>query len=175
MTISATTATPFDSVDLRNTLGKFATGVTVITARGADGRPVGMTANSFTSVSLDPPLLLFCLANSAGSLPDFVAAEAFAIHVLSADQHLLSRQFATPAADKFAGLNVAEDAAGVPEIEGVLARFSCRTVSRTQEGDHTIFIGQVENYKKLDGDPLLFFSGGYRLSQEHPAAPSRRQ
>ncbi|MDJ0349596.1 flavin reductase family protein [Cryobacterium sp. PH29-G1] len=174
MVLSAETATPFDTIDLRNTLGKFATGVTVITTRGADGRHVGITANSFTSVSLDPPLLLFCLANSSPILPVFETAEHFAIHVLAVDQHQLSRQFATPAIDKFSGLAVTEDDVGTPEIQDVLARFSCRTVSRTTEGDHTIFIGHVRSYKRLEGDPLVFFSGKYRVSQDHPAILPRR-
>ncbi|MCG2622579.1 flavin reductase family protein [Arthrobacter sp. I2-34] len=172
-TISLTDRTDFDPVDLRRSLGRFATGVTVITTRGADGSRVGMTANSFTSVSLDPPLLLFCIANTAPSLEHFRSSGRFAIHVLSAEQHLLSSQFARPAADKFAGLEVTEDGDGVPEIRDVLVRFACRTVSSYVEGDHTIVVGRVHSYSRRDGEPLVFFSGEYKIAQDHPEVPAR--
>lgn len=164
----------FDAMDLRRSLGRFATGVTVITTRGTDGTRIGMTANSFTSVSMDPPLLLFCVANNAPSLEHFKASGVFAIHVLSSEQRHLSSQFARPAADKFAGLEVAVDEDGVPAIKGVLVRFVCRTVSSYVEGDHTIFVGRVNAHTRGEGDPLVFFSGEYKITGDHPEMPPLR-
>ncbi len=158
----------FDTRDLRQALGQYATGVTVVTARAADGRKVAMTANSFTSVSLDPPLVLWCPARNAPSLPDFTAATHFAVNVLAADQHHLSRRFATPAEDKFAGMPIAEGIAGTPLLEGAVARFQCRTVQQLDVGDHVVMIGEIEHYDALGGEPLVFHSGLYRLAAKHP-------
>ncbi|MEU6586613.1 flavin reductase [Nocardia sp. NPDC046763] len=153
---------------LRNALGLYATGVTVVTSRAPDGRKVGVTANSFTSVSLDPPLVAWCPAKKAPSLPDLVAASHFAVNVLAADQHELSRQFATPAPDKFAGVAHHDGIAGVPLLDNSIARFQCRTVQRVEAGDHVIFIGEVEQFDTCNGQPLVFHSGGYRIAADHP-------
>jgi flavin reductase (DIM6/NTAB) family NADH-FMN oxidoreductase RutF/2-polyprenyl-6-methoxyphenol hydroxylase-like FAD-dependent oxidoreductase len=158
----------FDRRDFRNALGQFATGVTVVTTRDEEGRRVGLTANSFSSLSLDPPLLLFCLDRHAPSLPAFLDCGHFAINVLAADQHHLSRQFSTPAEDKFAGVEVVDGPGGVPLLEGVLARFTCRHVERYEGGDHLIFIGEVEEYETFGGEPLVFHSGFYRVATRHP-------
>lgn len=158
----------FDRRDLRQALGQFATGVTVVTTLAPDGRRVGLTANSFTSLSLEPPLLLFCLDRRAPSLPAFVDSSHFAVNVLAADQHHLSRQFAMPAEDKFAGVDVVDGPGGVPLLEGVLARFTCRHVEHYEGGDHLIFIGEIEEYDSAGGEPLVFHSGFYRVATRHP-------
>ena len=158
----------FDRRDFRRTLGQFATGVTVITTRGLDGGRVGMTANSFSSVSMDPPLVLWSLDRGAPSVGDFVGASHFAINILAANQHHLSRQFSTPQADKFEGVEVAEGVAGVPLLEGVIARFVCRNARQYEGGDHLIFIGEVERYERFDGEPLVLHSGFYRVATRHP-------
>ncbi|PQP23852.1 styrene monooxygenase/indole monooxygenase family protein [Rhodococcus opacus] len=158
----------FDPRDLRRALGQYATGVTVITARAPDGRKIGVTANSFTSVSMDPPLVSWCPASKAPSLPDLTAATHFAVNVLAANQHDLSRQFSTPAEDKFAGVATTEGIAGVPLIDDAIAHFQCRTVQRVEAGDHIIFLGEIEQYDADPGEPLVFHSGSYRLVTKHP-------
>jgi flavin reductase (DIM6/NTAB) family NADH-FMN oxidoreductase RutF len=158
----------FDIRDFRAALGQFATGVTVITTRAPDGRKVGMTANSFTSVSMEPPLVLWCPSKRAPSLADFEESTHFAINVLASDQHVLSRQFATPSEDKFAGADVVEGIAGVPLLKGAVATFQCRTVARHDAGDHVIYIGEVEAYEGIGGAPLVFHSGKYHATASHP-------
>ncbi|MCQ4084040.1 flavin reductase family protein [Streptomyces sp. RB6PN25] len=160
--------TPFERRDFRRALGQYATGVTVVTARTTDGRPVGMTANSFASVSLNPPIVLWCLSKNAPSLPHFTAASHFAINVLAADQHHLSRQFATPATDKFARAPVTVGTAGTPLLDGAVARFQCRTVQHIDAGDHVIVLGEVEQYEAPGGEPLVFHSGSYHMTTRHP-------
>jgi len=160
-----------DRRDFRRALGQFATGVTVVTARTADGRKVGVTVNSFSSVSLDPPLVLWSLSRQAPSLADFTHATHFAVNVLAAGQHHLSRQFSTPLPDKFSGVEFAEGPAGVPLLSGVNAHFVCRNVRQYDGGDHVIFLGEVEDYKYSDGEPLVFHSGRYRLATRHPDIP----
>ena len=152
----------FDRRDLRQALGQFATGVTVVTARTSSGRSVGMTANSFTSLSLDPPLVLWSVARSAPSCADFVDASHFAINVLGADQQHTSRQFSTPQADKFDGVAWRPGVTGVPLIDGAVAAFECRAMDVHQGGDHLIIVGEVERYHWCDRDPLVFHAGRYR-------------
>lgn len=161
-------ASAFDLRDFRGALGQFATGVTVVTTLGVDGRKVGMTANSFTSVSMEPPLVLWCPSKRAPSLVDFEDATHFAINILASDQHVLSRQFATPATDKFAGAETTEGIAGIPLLDGAVATFQCRTVSRHDAGDHVIYVGEVERYENAGGEPLLFHSGKYHAATNHP-------
>jgi flavin reductase (DIM6/NTAB) family NADH-FMN oxidoreductase RutF len=158
----------FDLRDFRGALGQFATGVTVVTTLGVDGRKVGMTANSFTSVSMEPPLVLWCPSKRAPSLADFEESTHFAINILASDQHVLSRQFATPSTDKFAGAETSEGIAGIPLLDGALATFQCRTVSRHDAGDHVIYVGEVEKYENAGGEPLLFHSGRYHAATNHP-------
>jgi flavin reductase (DIM6/NTAB) family NADH-FMN oxidoreductase RutF len=157
--------------DYRNALGQYATGITVITACGPDGSKIGVTANSFTSVSLDPPLVSWCLSKKASSLSELENVTHFAVNVLAADQHPLARQFATPSQerqDKFRGVAVTEGIGGLPLIEGAVARFQCRSVERFNAGDHLIFLGEVERYDADDGEPLIFYSGHYRITTKHP-------
>ncbi len=160
-----------DRRDFRRALGQFATGVAVVTTRTSDGRKAGVTVNSFSSVSLDPPLVLWSLSRQAPSFTDFTHATHFAINVLAANQHHISRQFSTPLPDKFAGVEFVEGPAGVPLLQGVNAHFFCRNVRQYDGGDHVIFLGEVEDYKYTDGEPLVFHSGRYRLATRHPDIP----
>ncbi len=151
-----------DSQHFRAALGMFATGVTVITARSADGSLVGLTANSFNSVSLAPPLVLWSLARRAGSLPVFTHGSHYAINILAADQKELAQRFATRDIDRFAGLATEEGAGGVPLIPGCAAVFECANRSQYEEGDHVIFVGEVERCTAQPGaQPLIFHGGRY--------------
>jgi flavin reductase (DIM6/NTAB) family NADH-FMN oxidoreductase RutF len=163
-----TVAERFDRRDLRHALGQFATGVTVVTARTSDGRKIGVTVNSFASVSLNPPLILWSLARQAPSFADFTSCAHFGVNVLEAKQHHLSRQFSTPLPDKFAGVDFAEGQAGVPIVSGAIAQLVCRKVKQYDGGDHVILLGEVEEYKYNDGEPLVFHSGRYRVATRHP-------
>lgn len=165
-------AARFDVRDLRNALGQFATGVTVITTLTPEGRRVGVTANSFTSVSMDPPLVLWCPGQHLYSLPHFEQATHFVINVLASDQHALSRQFASAASDKFLGVECTEGVAGVPVLAGTVATFECRTVARHEAGDHVIYIGEVERYSHRAAPPLVFHAGNYRDTAIHPSVAS---
>ena len=166
--VAAHEADAFDPRELRRALGQYATGVTVVTCLGPDGEPAGMTANSFTSVSLDPPLVLWCPAKKASSTPAFTAATHFAVNVLAADQHYLSRRFATPAEDKFIDVPTRPGASGAPVLEGTVASFECRTVAVHDAGDHLIMLGEVEGFDAPGGPPLVFHSGLYHLATRHP-------
>lgn len=158
----------FDRRDLRTALGQFATGVTVVTTCCADGRRTGVTVNSFSSLSLSPPLVLWSLSKLAPSLPDFCSARYFAINVLAHDQHHLSRQFSTPRTDRFSGLQCAEGVGRVPLLPGVIAQFECQNVRQYDGGDHIIFCGAIERYQRYDKEPLVFHSGRYRVATCHP-------
>ncbi len=161
----------FDRRDFRRALGQFATGVTVVSARGKDGRRVGMTVNSFSSVSLDPPLVLWSISRQSPSFADFSEASHFAINVLAASQHHLSRQFSTPLPDKFVGVECTEGTAGCPLLKGATAHFVCRKVREFDGGDHVIFLGEVEDYQWTEGEPLVFHSGRYHVTTRHPDLP----
>ena len=171
----AAEASPFDAQDLRRALGQYATGVTVVTAEDAAGNRWGMTANSFTSVSLNPPLVMWAAAKSSPSLPAFEAADQFAVNVLASDQHHLSRQFSTSGGDKFDGVTLVPadqvarpDAVHPPVLEGTVAHFVCRRTERVDAGDHVVFFGEIESYDAPGGEPLVFHSGFYRLATRHP-------
>lgn len=153
--------TTIDPRAFRGALGSFATGVTIITTRDAAGEPVGLTVNSFNSVSLNPPLVLWSLANEALSLPAFRDGEHWAVHVLATDQEDLSTRFAKRGADKFADLDIEQGRGGVPLLKGCTARFQCRTASRYQGGDHLIFIGEVLDFDHSENPPLVFHGGRY--------------
>ncbi|MFT3663771.1 flavin reductase family protein [Piscinibacter sp.] len=152
----------FSSLEFRAALGMFATGVTIVTARGADGVPVGLTANSFNSVSLTPPLVLWSLSRRANSMAAFHAGSHYAINILAADQHALAERFAAKQVDRFAGVAWHEGTAGAPLIEGAAAVFECFNRSRYDEGDHVIFVGEVERCTHRAGaQPLIFHGGRY--------------
>ena len=155
-------APSFSTPDFRAALGMFATGVTVVTARGPTGAPVGLTANSFNSVSLSPPLVLWSLARSAGSMPAFERGSHYAVNILAADQHALAERFASKSIDRFADLAFREGAGGAPVIDGAAAVFECFNRSRYEEGDHVIFVGEVERCTwRAGAQPLIFHGGRY--------------
>jgi len=152
-----------DARTLRDALGCFATGVTVVTARTADGRPLGLTANSFTSVSLDPPLLLVCIANSAGSAEALRDAGHFAVNVLQIGQQPVSNLFASRTEDRFGGTGWSEGESGAPVLHGSLSSFECRRHAVHEGGDHFILVGEVVCARfEPRRDPLLYFRGKYR-------------
>ncbi len=160
---------PFDARDLRRALGQYATGVTVVTTSDGSGQRFGMTANSFTSVSLNPPLVLWAAAKSSPSLAAFEASPRFAVNVLASDQHHLSRQFSTSGGDKFDGVRLLPG--DPPLLEGTVAHFVCRRLEhqgRIDAGDHVLFLGEIESYDAGGGEPLVFHSGFYRLATRHP-------
>ena len=150
-----------DAHALRHCLGQFGTGVTVIATRAVDGHLVGLTANSFGALSLDPPLIVWALRVSSPSLPAFDAAERFVVSVLAEAQVEVSRQFASHGQNKFDGIDYAQNQHGLPLIHGAAAWFECRTVSRQIAGDHCLFIAEVESFTSADSAPLLFHAGGY--------------
>ena len=151
-----------DRQHFRSALGMFATGVTIITARDPSGRLVGLTANSFNSVSLTPPLVLWSLSRLAGSLPVFSQGSHYAINILAAEQMPLAQRFATRDIDRFAGVAWREGAGGAPVLEGAAAVFECANRSQYEEGDHIIFVGEVELCSARAGaTPLIFHGGRY--------------
>lgn len=152
----------FDARAFRDALGCFATGVTIVTTKERNGTPVGMTVNSFTSVSLDPPLVLFSLRKSAYSLPAFTEAERFAVHVLAAGQGALSNRFATASAEKWEGVAHEHSEEGCVVLGGGLATFECARHAVVDGGDHLIFLGRVLRFRHAAGEPLLFMRGAYR-------------
>lgn len=152
------------STDLRSyrqALGSFATGITVVTTLRDDGEPVGLTANSFTSVSLEPPLVLWSLARKSPSLGVFEACRHYAINVLSSHQAEHSVRFATPRPDKFAGLDWHPSDEGVPLLEGVTLHLVCENQQRIEAGDHIIFLARVLRYAMRPSDPLIYCRGNY--------------
>lgn len=147
---------------LRDALGAFATGVTVITTRGADGQPVGVTVNSFASVSLDPPLVLWSLGLQSPSLAVFESCGHYAINVLAADQVEFSQRFSQSQSERFAAIDLKVGAGGTPMLPGCCAWFECRNELRYPGGDHLIFVGHVESFHREDRPPLVFHGGRYR-------------
>ena len=155
-------APSFSASDFRAALGMFATGVTIVTARDATGAPVGLTANSFNSVSLSPPLVLWSLSRTAGSMPAFERGSHYAINILAAGQHALALRFATKEVDRFDGVAFRAGTSGVPLLDGAAAIFECFNRSRYEEGDHVIFVGEVERCMRREGaQPLIFHGGRY--------------
>ncbi len=155
--------TTSDTKTLRNALGAFATGVTIVTTRRADGSDAGLTANSFSSVLLDPPMVLWSLAKNSSSIEAFRNAAYFAVHVLATDQDALSGQFASKSGDKFAGLSVGRGHDGVPLLLDCTARFECRTAFQHEGGDHVIFVGEVVGFTHSERSPLIFHGGRYGM------------
>jgi len=153
--------TSWDKRDLRTALGSFGTGVTVVTSGNLQSRLVGVTANSFSSVSLEPPIVLWSLVSSSPSLEVFDATSRFVINVLALEQMNLSKQFSKTFEDKFAGVEYTEGLGGLPVIQNCVATFECKTIQRTVVGDHVLFLGQVENYVYESKTPLLFCQGNY--------------
>jgi flavin reductase (DIM6/NTAB) family NADH-FMN oxidoreductase RutF len=152
---------PIDPRDFRNALGTYGTGVTIITATAADGKPYGITCNSFASVSLNPPLVLWSLGVYSSSLTVFQNASHFTVHVLGTSQQALADKFARSSEDKFAGVEWAPGLGNAPVLAESVAHFQCRSVNRYYGGDHVIFLGAVEAYAYDAGQPLLFARGTY--------------
>jgi flavin reductase (DIM6/NTAB) family NADH-FMN oxidoreductase RutF len=157
----------FDSRELRRVLGTFVTGVTVVTTTDEEGGLHGVTANSFSSVSLDPPLVLWSQAVKTHSHPVFFKAERFAVNILAEDQIELSNRFAKSSQEKFAGLGVDVGLGGVPLLRGCNAWLQCRVVSRLPGGDHTIYVGEVESIARAERRPLAFGNGQYLRIGSH--------
>jgi 3-hydroxy-9,10-secoandrosta-1,3,5(10)-triene-9,17-dione monooxygenase reductase component len=151
----------FDPQAFRDALGSFVTGVTIMTARDEAGRPYGLTANSFNSVSLDPPMVLWSLSLRSGSLPVFRDADNWAVHVLAADQQAMSDRFARPGDGKFAGVEDVDGPEGAPLLAGYAARFGCRARFEYEGGDHAIFLGEVVDFDRREADPLIYHGGRY--------------
>jgi flavin reductase (DIM6/NTAB) family NADH-FMN oxidoreductase RutF len=150
-----------DPRDFRNALGTFATGVTIITAMADDGKPYGLTCNSFASVSINPPLVLWSLGMYSQGLPVFQNASHFAVNVLGASQQALATKFAKSSVDRFEGVDWKGGLGGAPLLTDCVAWFQCRAASRYYGGDHVIFLGAVEAYAYNRKEPLLFVRGGY--------------
>jgi flavin reductase (DIM6/NTAB) family NADH-FMN oxidoreductase RutF len=154
--------------DFRRLLGHFASGVTVVTTRDSQGRPAGLTASAFTSVSLNPPMILVCVAQNAQSYEALQGADRFAVNILGQGQETLSNRFATKsssAAEKFEGIGYKPGMLGLPILADALASLECATVHAYPGGDHTIFVGRIEAGASRDGDgaePLLYYRGRYR-------------
>ena len=155
--------------EFRRALGHFATGVTVVSTRDGDGRPTGLTASSFTSVSLDPPLILVCVDHKSQSYPALLERGRFAVNILRANQQEVSRRFASTRLDKFDDLPFSWSPLDLPLIDGALTQLECVTVSTHAEGDHTILVGRVERAHLGSGEPLIYYRGRYdRLSGANP-------
>ena len=150
-----------DPRSLRQALGCFATGVAVITTLGDWDAPVGLTVNSFSSVSLDPPLILWSLSHNAPSFGAFQRHDGFAVNIMSADAKDLVERFARPSPDKFRGVAWTSGFLGVPLLDSVVATFECRTENRIPKGDHEIYIGRIERYSRTDRSPLIFHGGRF--------------
>ena len=154
--------------DFRRLLGHFASGVTVVTTRDSQGRPAGLTASAFTSVSLNPPMILVCVAQNAQSYEALQGADRFAVNILGQGQETLSNRFATKsssAAEKFEGIGYKPGMLGLPILADALASLECTTVHAYPGGDHTIFVGRIEAGASREGDgaePLLYYRGRYR-------------
>ncbi|HEX2546078.1 MAG TPA: flavin reductase family protein [Ramlibacter sp.] len=173
--ITGDTPQSVDATRLRQSLGAFATGVCLVTTVTEAGKREGMTVNSFSSVSLTPPLVLWSVRDDARSADAFIAARHFVIHVLSAGQKELALHFARPAADKFAAWEdaFAPGLGGCPRLREAAAVFECTTWSRHGEGDHTILVGRVDAFDTTPAEPLLFHAGQIRTAPELAQALGR--
>ena len=153
---------PINKDEFRAALGRFASGVTVVTTRDASGRLHGITVSAFCSVSLEPPLVLVCIEKSAGSHHAFQAGKAFVVNLLAAGQQHISDRFASRVSDKFAGVVYRSGIEDLPVLDDALANLECVLKYSYDAGDHTIFVGEIENARISDGEPLIYFHGSYR-------------
>ncbi len=157
--------TDSNRTELRQALGQFATGVTIVTAVNGSKGPVGITANSFNSVSLDPPMVLWSLSNDSSSKDAFTSAAHFCVHVLTSDQQFLSERFACSGTDKFVDVNWTQGIGDLPLLTEFSARFQCRTAHQYPVGDHIVFVGEVLEFAMRDKRPLVFHGGRYALAE----------
>jgi flavin reductase (DIM6/NTAB) family NADH-FMN oxidoreductase RutF len=155
-------ATELGPDELRQALGRFVTGVTIVTCRDENGEPVGLTANSFNALSLDPPLVLWSLRQASSAIAAFTNASHFAVNVLAADQVDLSRRFARPSSAKFEAGAWTDGHGRAPLLAGCVAVFECRRRSHHAAGDHLLFIGEVERIGGTADTPLVYHAGHYR-------------
>jgi flavin reductase (DIM6/NTAB) family NADH-FMN oxidoreductase RutF len=167
---AADTMPPLAPAAFRDALGHFATGITVMTTLDVEEGRYGVTATSFASLSLDPPLVQWSLRNAAYSLPIFQRSGHFAVNILAADQEAVSRRFATPGVDRFAGLDVEEGLAELPLIAGAAAWIECALETTLPGGDHTILVGRVLRARTFSKTPLLHWRGGYLPIEKDPHA-----
>lgn len=152
----------------RDALGRFASGITVITSIGLDGAPTGFACQSFSSLSLDPPLVLFCVARTSTSWPRIAATGRFAVNILAADQRDVCRAFAASGGDKFAGVDWTPSPHGTAHLDGALAAIDCAVADIHEAGDHLIVIGDVRELRaQREHGPLLYFRGGYAAGAFH--------
>jgi flavin reductase (DIM6/NTAB) family NADH-FMN oxidoreductase RutF/DNA-binding MarR family transcriptional regulator len=157
-----------DPRQFRRALGNFASGVTIVTAAGPDGRKVGVTANSFNSVSLEPPLILWSLDKRSSAWDVFRTASHFTVNILASDQIALSNHFARPQDDKFAGIEHGTGLGGAPIFDGCSGNFQCANYQQIDAGDHWIMIGKVEHFEDFSRTPLVYHQGGYAMVLPHP-------
>jgi flavin reductase (DIM6/NTAB) family NADH-FMN oxidoreductase RutF len=150
-----------DARELRNVMGNFATGVTIITTKDGTGKPFGLTANAFSSLSLDPPLLLICVDKKVDCYACFDESKVFAVNFLSEGQDQLSTRFATKGIEKFEGVPYKVGELGVALLDGAMAHLECKVANAYEGGDHTIYVGEIESATVLGDRPLLFFRGKY--------------
>jgi flavin reductase (DIM6/NTAB) family NADH-FMN oxidoreductase RutF len=153
---------PIERNELRRVMGHFATGVTVITTFSKEGKLHGLTANAVSSLSLDPPLLIICVDKKAESYACFEDSGVFTVNILGDEQEDLSRRFAVSGGEKFEGVAYRRGANGAPILSGALAHLECKLHATYEGGDHTIYLGLIEEAETREGKPLLFFRGGYR-------------
>lgn len=161
----------FDKRTLRDAFGSFATGVTIVTTAGPTG-DTGLTANSFSSVSLDPPMVLWSLSRTSSSIEAFRNNGHFAVHILSADQESLSARFASKGIDRFAGLAVDRGPDGIPMLAECMARFTCKVAYQYEGGDHVIFVGEILDFSHSARKPLVFHGGRYGQLLPSQSTPS---
>jgi 3-hydroxy-9,10-secoandrosta-1,3,5(10)-triene-9,17-dione monooxygenase reductase component len=160
------TSAPLTSEDFRHACGRFSTGITIATVTDDQGTPHGLTVNSFTSVSLVPPMISICLGHAVSLIDTFRAATYFGINVLAEDQKHLSERFARKGQDRFEGLEWESGPNGVPLLPGVLAALECYTVHRFAAGDHDIFVAQMVTARLAEGRPLVYYASRYRQLAE---------
>ncbi|HVN86153.1 MAG TPA: flavin reductase family protein [Candidatus Binatia bacterium] len=151
---------PIDKSEFRRVLGHFAAGVTVVTTIGSDRTPYGLTATAFTSVSLEPPLVLVCVDKKSETYPHF-ASGVFGVNFLADGQQDFSKRFATSGGDKFSGVEFRRGTTGVPLLPATIGHLECRVVHAYEGGDHTIYVGEVVASEVNEGEPLLYFKGAY--------------
>lgn len=152
--------------ELRHVFGDFPTGVTIITTLDAGKNPIGLTISSFTSVSLDPPLILWCMTRDSNMLGEFEACTHFAVNILAADQADLSRRFAMPSDERFDGIAFEQGEGGVPLLSGCTARLQCRNTAQHDGGDHVIFVGEITSFDQTEKSALAFSRGKYATISE---------
>jgi flavin reductase (DIM6/NTAB) family NADH-FMN oxidoreductase RutF len=153
---------PIEKNQLRQVMGHFATGVTIITTFNKDGQMHGLTANAFTSVSLEPPLLLISVDKKAESWPAFEESKVFTVNILADEQEALSRKFAVSGGNKFEGVAYRRGANGAAILDGTLAHIECTLYAAYEGGDHSIYLGEIQEAEVREGKPLVFYRGGYR-------------